>query len=253
MLRLLTVAIFLCFFLIACKKEENKTFNIPPLQKTTGLCCGDSTAETLYLYDNMGRLVGTRFSNNNGHYSETDFSYDNQGRLASAKDSSSGYGATTMFFNHDNNGRIIERVQYISNPASIPFRTSYGYDNSGRVIADTQYNYLAPGIFGYTTYTYDQDDNVITIKTYNNNSGVFQLQATQQAQYDSNPNPFYDIRVPLYYHGYPASYTLSRNNITVYTTPNHPPFVYTYQYNPDGSPNNWTQPGTYLTRMNFYY
>jgi len=237
MRKLLIAGIFSCFILFACKKDEQKTLGTPPLQKSITSCCGDSTAQMLYAYNNLGALIGIKYSDNNGHWSNIDFTYNNQGKLVGAKDTADYNGGHTISFDLDISGNIIKRYSYSSFGGS-PFINSYAYDNNGRLVADSAYNYWSAGIGAYSSYSYDQNGNVVTKKSYRNNGGTFHLEATLQMQYDNNPNPFYDLK-PLFYSSQ-WDICLSRNNCIVSNDGIHPPNNYSFQYNPDDSPSSWT-------------
>jgi len=229
--------LFLLWTFSACQKEEDQDTGTRLLKRTSSKDA-DSLNSTYYAYDNQNRLtsisasISSAIDQGSAERYRVDFVYDAQGRMASATETYNG----TYTFQYDNQNRIIQKLHVTPTPTPYPGRSTYAYDNRGRLIADTLHSVWEKEIFEYTTYTYDHNDNVTEVQVYRNNAGIYHVERTYQAQYDSKYNPYKPLGNVLYYlfsdpNG--REHHLSKNNRLRKTFPNGDIVSYSYTYEGD--------------------
>lgn len=125
-----------------------------------------------YTYDNVGNLLKTAYSGDNG--AEVNYEYDSENRLVSIKDSVA--GKTTL--SYDDSGLLTEKT--FENGE----RQEYTYDKRGYISQLDEFT--AEGQRYQTTYRYDPAGNrTDTVRyAYNSDTGVLEQERYEHYDYD---------------------------------------------------------------------
>ncbi len=261
----LIVVLFLCSFIISCKKDSKGSDPLPPVLAHDSMTrlskyifidaqvsLSDTVAYYEYLYDSLQRVVKANW-----------FEYVNSSPVL----------ATTITYYYSNSDSMAYKSIFTSTDPLYPEiqTTFYSYDNLLRLIKDsteldsslTVHNYqysntmaVAIGKFTFSNpalHSYVQVDttfiestgDVITAHQWDSdNNGQYYIDSFT---YDSKPNPFYQLNIRSTYRPIPKvqryqNYILQEHNLIMASTTD-PVYstvptriTYKYTYDPSGLP-----------------